>query len=266
MRTVKQILKRRARLVSFVRTVRAMGSRRARGLAPPRDYARLVGLFDAASGPPRPPVSIRISPLGGHRLALRPGTSDVWVLSDALSAANHLPPTSMTPAVIWDLGCNIGVTLADFAWRFPGARIVGVEPDPASAALARENTRVWAERCRVIEAAVWTSDGRHAFDTTAGFEYGSKLVSGGGVTVSTSTLPTLLAEEERVDFLKMDIEGAEASVLAAGEEWAAKVSCMRVETHAPYSPRECANALGRLGFEVVFDSDPGSRHVTGLRR
>lgn len=55
------------------------------------------------------------------------------------------------PARLLDLGCGIGSVLLLLAWRFPDARIVGLEAQPVSAALARRSI-AWnaaTERCEV---------------------------------------------------------------------------------------------------------------------
>src|SRR5262245_22141744 len=70
-----------------------------------------------------------LQPIGGHR----------WSLDDLVTAwfaAGHAGPA---PARIADLGCGIGAVLLLLAWRFPAARCVGVEAQPASAALARRS-------------------------------------------------------------------------------------------------------------------------------
>lgn len=55
------------------------------------------------------------------------------------------------PARLLDLGCGIGSVLLLLAWRFPEARVVGLEAQAVSAALARRSI-AWngvAERCEV---------------------------------------------------------------------------------------------------------------------
>src|SRR5919109_4375540 len=44
------------------------------------------------------------------------------------------------PAVIVDLGANIGLSLLDFRLRYPDARLIGVEPDPIAFNTLRLNT------------------------------------------------------------------------------------------------------------------------------
>jgi len=69
--------------------------------------------------------------LDGHR----------WSLDDLMTAwvAQRSVPTAQR---ICDLGCGIGTVLLFLAWRFPMAKLVGVEAQAESAALARRSL-VW---------------------------------------------------------------------------------------------------------------------------
>ncbi len=83
---------------------------------------------------------MRLRPLGGSEVLLRPSTSDVDTVWGTFAGRYHLPPPEAgEPRLIWDLGANIGLTMADLAVRHPGARVVGVELDSENAALARAN-------------------------------------------------------------------------------------------------------------------------------
>ena len=79
-----------------------------------------------------PSVPIRVRPLGGRPLFVRPHTDDNWVLRTTFLQGYHLPPRGVefgpTPR-IWDLGASIGATAADMAVRFAHATIVCVELD-----------------------------------------------------------------------------------------------------------------------------------------
>jgi tRNA1(Val) A37 N6-methylase TrmN6 len=75
-----------------------------------------------------------------------------WSLDDLVTAwfAAECAATQ-PPKGIADLGCGIGAVLLLLAWRFPGARCVGIETQPVSAALARRSV-AWngaADRCEV---------------------------------------------------------------------------------------------------------------------
>jgi hypothetical protein len=68
--------------------------------------------------------------------------------------------------------------------------------------------------------------------------------------------------EQPIDFVKMDIEGAERELLKAGGEWTQNVRCVKVEIHPPYSLSECLNDFQRLGMRAVVERSGGPASVT----
>lgn len=210
---------------------------------------------------------LRVRPLGGHEVLVRPGTSDVAIFWDTLARKYHLPPPELaTPQVILDLGANIGLTMAYFAWRYPRARVVGVELDADNVALARRNTAAWANRCEVIHAAVWSSDGLVHYGGWPGGTSGYQVThTTEGTPVRAVSIATLLREYSgQVDYMKVDVEGAERELLQDGTDWANKVRCIKVELHGDYASDECEADLRRLGYETRPHSHRWS-YVIGLR-
>ena len=218
-------------------------------------------------------VRIRLRPLGGAAVSLRPRTADRYALRATFSDVYHRPPAQLPPEsirVIWDLGANIGLTMADLAYHYPAAQIVGVELDAVNAALCRRNVAPWADRCQLHEGAVWCEDGEIEYRRDAGMEQGFRVGPVAEVPANARTrsvsLNTLLAHTPgaRVDFAKIDIEGAERDVLRRNTEWAAGVRSIKVEIHEPYSVAECVCDLGRLGFAAAIDAQHPAC-VIGLR-
>jgi FkbM family methyltransferase len=210
-------------------------------------------------------VPLRVRPLGGETVWVRPGTSDASVLRDTFFARYHLPPPDPRPVrTILDLGANIGLTVADLAVRHPGARVLGVELDRSNAALAARNIAPWRDRAEVLHAAVWTSGGEVAYTGLVSEEWGYKVVespeAGAATLMGTApalTMPELLdrvAPGGTVDYVKMDVEGAEEQLLADAAAWAPAVRCIKVEVHAPYDVARCMRDLRALGFDVTADS------------
>jgi tRNA1Val (adenine37-N6)-methyltransferase len=68
--------------------------------------------------------------LDGHRWSLDDLVT-AWVAADA---CKHRPPRRVA-----DLGCGIGAVLLMMAWRFPLARVVGIEAQAVSVDLARRS-------------------------------------------------------------------------------------------------------------------------------
>ena len=260
----------RKRLLSVTRLGRLVPDRRSY-----REFRRLEKVT-IREGESQPLASLRIRALAGRSVAVRPGTTDLTALVDTFGWAYHLPPTQLdrrTLKTVWDLGANVGYTVAHLAHLCPAAHIVGVELDGGNAAIARLNIAPWADRCELIQGAVWTEDGTLGYRRDLGHEYGFRVTPLAddapepNATASALSLNTLLLRgpARQIDYVKMDIEGAESRVLRENTEWAMSVRAIKVELHPPYSVGECLADLDKLGFEATADT----RHdacVIGSRR
>jgi FkbM family methyltransferase len=198
---------------------------------------------------------------------VRPGTSDLGTVWGTFARRYHLPPPELgAPNTIWDLGANIGLTMGHFAHLFPRARVLGVELDEDNVVLARRNVAAWADRCEVIHAAVWASDGEVRYRGWGGTS--NYQVTGGeaGTPVRALSLAEMVREHGGpVDYVKVDVEGAERELLRDGTGWADAVRCLKIELHGDYSVPEGEADLRRLGFEAWRDPDHWAC-VVGLRR
>ena len=187
---------------------------------------------------------------------------------EEIFAGNHdLPDREFLPGdprVIFDLGANIGLAVAHMAVLFPQARIVGVELDGENAELCRANIAPWEERCQVINAAVWHTDGSIGYELRPGHEWEAHVTSGASKRVAVAiSMKTLLGGMGDVaDYVKVDVEGAERELLGGDASWARRIRCIKVEVHAPYTTAECATDLERAGFRTAVG--PGG-HVVGIR-
>ena len=229
-------------------------------------------------------VSVRPRKIGHRSLDIRTVGSDARVLFDALVHEYHLPPGDVAASLrnrrdgsqpwILDLGANIGVTMAHYAHLFPDAMVVGVELDAGNAALCRRNVAAWAPRCTVIEGAVWTEDGvvEYELQPEAQYAMAARPVSAGGQLslrqAAAFSLNGILAHHRAagpVDFLKMDVEGAERELLTKNVDWASRVRAMKVELHGDYAPAACVADLRHLGFAARPDTER-AHCVIGVRR
>ena len=210
-------------------------------------------------------VAVRVRALGGAAVGLRRGTSDALVARDTFMGAAHLPPAELREvSSVLDLGANIGLTVAHLAHLHPVARVLGVEMDPESARLASRNVARWADRAEVRHAAVWTREGQVGFRGRGGGEYARRVEAfalpddlwlGSAPAFTLDQLVDAAAGADGwVDYVKMDVEGAEAALLAAPGAWARRVRAIKVEVHPPYTLRRCLDDLLALGFCVRPDA------------
>lgn len=118
--------------------------------------------------------------------------------------------------VVFDVGAHLG-TFTRVALRRGARHVVAFEPNPVNAACFRRTfaPEITTGRVRLVEAAVWHSPGVLAFEFGGSSQMGTVSTSGRR-QVQAVTLDQIVDELrlERVDFIKMDIEGAERHALA----------------------------------------------------
>lgn len=215
-------------------------------------------------------------PGSAHEVTLRTASSDgsaflQVILWNEYECAN-LPDRAET---ILDLGGNIGLAALFFARRFPAARIFSIEPDPGNFALLRINTRCFGSRVQQVQAAVWRHTGRlslHAHDPNGAplGEWGVQVADQPSATRAMTAcydVPSVLsiAGFDRVDILKVDIEGAELEVFSNGaEHWLPRVRLIIVETHDRFRPG--SEAAVRAALMDGFDELPSHGENLFFRR
>lgn len=222
-------------------------------------------------------ADLRIRRLGNNPITIRTRGTDARVVFDTFMHQFHLPPydgVSEDASLILDLGSNIGCTMADLACVYPKASVIGVELDSGNAALCRKNVSPWSDRCKVIVGAVWPEDGQVRYEPLDGHEDAltatraqgdNKGVSKTAEALSiNSLLSSVCRPGQQIDYLKMDIEGAERDVLRLNTAWAARVQCIKVELHGDYTKLECIADLEGLGFRAWADNNHAIC-VIGLR-
>lgn len=194
-----------------------------------------------------------------HSVVCRPRTSDAAALWGAFGDKFHRPPVKLPPgAVILDLGANAGYTAVDFANLFPTARVIAVELDADNARIARRNLERFGARCVVIQAAVWLHEGvvRYEGDEEWAFHVSTSTIPNPDAPTAPSvTIPKLLDELEvdRVNYLKMDVEGAEEALISESATWLDRIDSLKIEVHPPASVSTCASILAERGFGVSTD-------------
>jgi len=167
-------------------------------------------------------------------------------------------PSQSAPYVI-DCGANIGLSLIYCLNTYPSARIEAFEPDPRIFEILSSNLAKHPRRDQVIlhPQAVWTEQ--------ADLPWISPSSDSGRLNPkdqSDQRIPTVRLSNwlnRFVDFLKIDIEGAETSVLLDCEQGLQHVQNLFVEYHrGPADNDALPDLLGLLrdqGFRTFLRDD-----------
>jgi FkbM family methyltransferase len=119
--------------------------------------------------------------------------------------------------VFVDIGANIGLYALTVARRVgQGGRVIAIEPEPTALARLKDNVAANAgARVEIYPCAVGDRTGEVSFTSDNSNLGHSRIESGGALSVPMVPLADLLIKAglERVDALKIDVEGFEDIVL-----------------------------------------------------
>ena len=165
---------------------------------------------------------------------------------------------------IIDAGANMGLSVLYFKSLYPDATIVAYEPDRAIFELLTRNVA----HCRGVDlrnAAAWVEDTQLSFFSEGALAGSSEMDftgRGRAITVPAERLKTELAKRP-VDFLKLDIEGAENHVLFDIVDELANVDHLFFEYHSvPGQPQQLGdllNLVSAAGFRYTINGPVGAR-------
>jgi FkbM family methyltransferase len=121
--------------------------------------------------------------------------------------------------VVLDIGAHVGFFVRS-ALAQGASKVIAVEPDPNSVECLRRNfpEELEAGQLVIVEAGAWSSRGEMTLSLGSDPGWNSMTESGGSgreITVPVLPIDDIVAELglSKVDFIKMDIEGAEKEAL-----------------------------------------------------
>ncbi len=176
----------------------------------------------------------------------------------------HFQAKTEHPVII-DCGSNIGLSILGFKRQYPKSIIHAFEADSKIADILKNNIRqLNLSDVQVHQNAVWTAD--------ESLQFASEGADGGQISQGNESsfkvegidLARFISRFEQIDFLKIDIEGAETSVLPHIANQLHKVDKLFVEFHS-YNGQtqhlnEVINAICSSGHRVFIENVSG-RHA-----
>lgn len=201
--------------------------------------------------------------LGTKEFRYRPDTSDALAILEVLGSECYGAPPPFPGGQVFDFdpagrsvldgGAHIG---AFSEWARDASSIVAVEPEPSNAALYRQNhpdvqliEAALTETSEAVTLVVAPNTWRHAVEDVTHYAGGERIA------VESVAFDGLLATG--VDWVKLDIEGAEMKLLAKPRDWrgvdrlVVEWSFTKDRALAPF-----LEALGHLraaGFVCAYD-------------
>lgn len=166
--------------------------------------------------------------------------------------------TNSIEPIIYDCGSNIGVSILFFKELFPNSKIKAFEADVNIYKILLESIN-YIDGLEVFNNAIWINNSNISFN--------SEGADGGSIinnfenkqNVKAVRLKDIIQKEENIDFLKIDIEGAEYEVVKDCKIELKKVSNIFVEYHS------ILNTKQNLGEILTILSDAGFRyHLSNL--
>jgi FkbM family methyltransferase len=159
---------------------------------------------------------------------------------------------------ILDCGAGIGLSVCYFKKLHPGSRISAFEPDPRVYAILKRNCESWgAGNIDLIPMAVWDCETTLPFARTGEHAPGrvrERAVAEDSLEVQTCRLRDFLTE--KVDLLRLNIEGAEVDVLLDCSDLLGNVQRLIVEYHSISERAQrfdtLIGLLTKAGFRMHF--------------
>lgn len=209
-----------------------------------------------------------------HPMWERTGTSDAMAALQVFDSKDYDFAEVENPKVIVDAGANVGYASIFFAHKYPKAKIFAIEPDSGNFDLLVKNCRpynvfpqknaLWCdERSLEIDRNPWDNGARHGFWAIRTIQWGGNPLA----EMCYSITPTALMNTfkiEKIDLLKIDIEGAEKYLFSKKLDWLDQVENIVIELHGKEC--ECAFFLALTPYRYQAIQNRELTFIKNLKR
>ncbi|MDP4150101.1 MAG: FkbM family methyltransferase [Bacteroidota bacterium] len=188
-----------------------------------------------------------------YKIAYRDGPTFLMSIKELfIDEFYKFRPDSDHPRII-DCGSYIGTSILFFKVNYPHAIITGFEPDASNYSLLKSNVDNWGfSGIEIFNAAIWVNNENVSFHSAGNMS--SRIEAGANERDDQKMVRCVRLNDllhEQVDFLKIDIEGAELPVLRDCSDNLKNVKNLFVEYHGKYSELSDLNEI----LEILYRSD-----------
>ncbi|TLV01580.1 FkbM family methyltransferase [Dyadobacter luticola] len=196
---------------------------------------------------------------GNFKLQVPDVMSFLWQHKEIFADEFYYFEAPSAAPVIFDCGANVGMSILYFKKLFPDAQITAFEAEPRIAALLKSNLQENnIADVEIVDKAVWTDEngiwfGSEDADSSSIYSVAEKK------KIPSVRLKDYLLRETHIDFLKIDIEGAENDVLTDCKYALGHVQNLFVEFHSYIGHiQDLANVVKifeESGFRYYIDTN-----------
>ena len=164
----------------------------------------------------------------------------------------YLFHTESDKPIILDLGSNVGTSIIFFSKHFPNAIIEGYEADPNIYAYLKSNMLNNDVKVQLYNAAVWINNGNCLFHSD-GTDGGHLIIkeSKNDISVSCIDILDIVRKYPEIDFLKIDIEGAEYEVIKRMNNYLCNVKHLFIEYHEKRTEKQKLSEI----LSIISEND-----------
>ena len=205
--------------------------------------------------PARMQMPIMRGRLKGKRWIVGSSNHGCWLGTYEFDKRLLFERTMTKGSIVFDIGGHVGFyTLLASELVGPNGKVFVFEPAPRNLFYLREHLRLnHVKNVVVIEAAVSDRSGVVSFDEGPHSSMGHIVDGGGSFQVNIVVLDELISSGEipTPDYMKIDIEGAEALALSGAKSMLIKSHpTIFLATHGSRVHQECCHLLRSVGYEL----------------
>jgi FkbM family methyltransferase len=203
-----------------------------------------------------------VAAVNKNKIKFRPLVMHDFLFVLANASQNHEPLVQKVfqpkpGEVVVDVGAHIGLYTLNAARAVgPNGKVIAFEPDPQSFAILKENIALnHLDNVIAINAAVSDTSGKKSFyactdPSLSGFELQSEARLREVRTVNAVTLDEILRSYgiNDVNWIKIDVEGAELKVLEGGRRFLQNANKLKIIVES--SNNQSIEYLTELGFQT----------------
>lgn len=142
--------------------------------------------------------------------------------------------STQSPFII-DCGAYIGTSILYFKDLYPTCKILGFEPDPDNYKILEKNIKTWCfEDVEILNEAIWTSNGFVDFQINGDMTGHVNEKNSNETTNKVKSTRLLDLLDQKINFLKIDIEGAEYDVFKDCKNNLNNVENLFIEYHSKF--------------------------------